>query len=1521
MSLAGIRSNRGDGYQTLVAFDWALTVLSDENYQWLEIDSITFLVDDVVIGKADGTVIACQCKKNQIDFKEWSANDLADELEKAARLIAQNETSKVYFYSRNNFGRLGKLKEHSDTQQDANGYEGSLSNENHKTDTTLSTLLKSCAPGLSTYEFLRCIEFETSGTLERMQDQLRERLRNMVSNLDAAFNALWVHLDHLGARMSGDGSLSVAQHRFTKSNLEAILNKAGALLVPPVNVAEARASFSSVSAIGRSWRRDVAGQKIASPVVNDLLGAINSGQRAILLTGLPGSGKTCVMLDVQETLERNAQHCTSIVPLFIQSREFSDLATFQDRHAFGLSEQWVNQAARIAENAHVVVIIDSLDVLSIARDHRVLTYFLSQIDRLLLIPNVSVVTSCRDFDRQYDRRIAERKWDCEFKCSPLDWDAQIAPLLDTLRIISVDIDAVTRELIRNPRELALYVDLALREGGFNVITSQALAQRYLDGIVRADASLGDTAIRAIEIIAAEMLELRSLVIPYQRFPASPEILRSLCSLNVLQETQDGKLTFGHQTLLDVLVISGAQRAGVTLNQFIQSLPPVPFVRPSIRNFVAQLALGERRELRKQIRAVLTGKAAFHIRRLVAETFAEQLPVDEDWPLVRELRGNQRDVFQVIYTSANAVEWHRFWLKYLVPILKAGRDIKGYVGHVHQISRWKNEDPASVVSFWHEAMSLDWVDHKQLFQQLPLYLSEISDKNVILVVPLLKSLLDAPSTDHYFLGRLVACCVNAGVIGDDLLWRYVAGGIEEKDLLEYRFDKKLRCQSHEFGDRQDNFFQQRMQQSTRLLDLAVASIEHWSEIRRSRYGETRVGYRYGFLSETSFEQTHSRRDMHHVDNIDALLDAVEASILHHAKTHSRWWQDNRLRLCSNKEGALLYFGIQACTATPVANIDLIGCMLRDKNILEFQLNYELGELIQSAFMLLDEAIQDAVTATILNTFEEYASEYWVLKKRAELILAIPCYLRSPETQAVIDEYGKTVGVTDRQPDVFWWGGAVRAPFSFDVFLEASDSSVMHLLAHYSGFSDWHGGDFLVGGEREVGMQLQEAASRHPTRFMKLLPNYWSDMPAKFRDDIMDGVANYLAHRHGNLRAGEHWIPIEEPEATALASQILDELERHSQHWQLRRPAAKALEACANVVNNLIDAERLVFLAIAFLRIEEDDPYRGDDVCLISLGKNMAKGDVAEALTILASDVKKIGGSFPELLVPTLRRLAGDEHPAIRAIILRRLPYLQSKNFELGWSLFHAAMRDADGLWGIAEPCLYYAYHNNFVVVEPLLKRLRCEGKEKELETWGRISALCALSKHINIADVIQDLDVLDSTEAWLGAASVWAHTENIQQQGEGCFAGLEAGLNAGGAHALAVAGKLERIFGDQVPPVFAPIELIRKCFLTFENDSHSERKHHRLYGFQKWLNTIAEYDPELALEALRIYLAYVKKSQPYLYDHENSLTRLMTRLFAEAEELEESDEGLMLRSVVDIQDTLLSLGVNGVTDWLKAAERP
>ena len=55
---------------------------------------------------------------------------------------------------------------------------------------------------------------------------------------------------------------------------------------------------------------------------------------------------------------------------------------------------------------------------------------------------------------------------------------------------------------QNPRELALFVELAQREGSFKRgATGQALAQRYLDKIVRTDPALGNVAMQAIEATA------------------------------------------------------------------------------------------------------------------------------------------------------------------------------------------------------------------------------------------------------------------------------------------------------------------------------------------------------------------------------------------------------------------------------------------------------------------------------------------------------------------------------------------------------------------------------------------------------------------------------------------------------------------------------------------------------------------------------------------------------------------------------------------------------------------------------------------------------------------------------------------------------------------------------------------------------------------------------------------------------------------------------------------------------------
>ncbi|MGE0645844.1 MAG: hypothetical protein AB7P24_19480 [Nitrospira sp.] len=292
MSVAGIRSNRGDIYQTLIAFDWALTVLSDPEFQWLEIDSTTYLVDDVVIGKSDGSLICCQCKKNQANFSAWSIADLADELDKASLVLARNQQAQVHFYSRSEFGALAKLREYSTLYGNEADYHANLTKEPIETDRDLTARIAAKTRDLPTYEFLRRTSFTISQDFDRMESLLRERLRQMASNSNAAFDALWIRLDKLGGRMESGNLSASAQHRLTKADLKDILHHAGAMLVPAMSIAQVRTSFASTSAIGRSWHRDIAGQRITSPVVNELLAAIDARKRAVLLTGLPGSGKT-----------------------------------------------------------------------------------------------------------------------------------------------------------------------------------------------------------------------------------------------------------------------------------------------------------------------------------------------------------------------------------------------------------------------------------------------------------------------------------------------------------------------------------------------------------------------------------------------------------------------------------------------------------------------------------------------------------------------------------------------------------------------------------------------------------------------------------------------------------------------------------------------------------------------------------------------------------------------------------------------------------------------------------------------------------------------------------------------------------------------------------------------------------------------------------------------------------------------------------------------------------------------------
>lgn len=1518
MSNAGLHSNRGDIYQNLVALDWLLTLLADKDevYQAIEIDSVRYLVDDVVAVKSDGTLIACQCKKNQSEHKAWSVSDLADELQKAAKLLQAQPKAIVRFYSRSSFGDIQKLLEQASIQPNEQHFLASLGKENGQTHRALTDLKDKANCQLSTFELLRRLGFSVTEDFEPYKSKLLERLQYLTTNADKAFGALWTFIDEFSGRISEQLLHGCHGHRITRQDLQDVLGKAGVLLAPPIDEVQVCAEMQQLSAIGRSWKTDIAGRQLPSQTLDRLLEAVHGEKRSILLTGGPGSGKTCLLLALQKRLEQEAAIDQKKLPVFIQSREFADHPSDDDRRAHGLIDSWVEKLARLAETRKVIVIMDSLDVLSIAREHTVLSYFLAQIDQLLLSPNITVVTACRSFDRHFDRTLAHREWEAEIASQPLDWQKEVQPLLEELAIATSEIDETTRQLLGNPRQLSMFVELAQRNGSFSMPNAQALAQQYLDTVVAADKQLGNDAMHALEALAESMLQKRSLAVPQQTFKGSSQLEQRLCSLHILQKSHGNSLTFGHQTLLDALVISAALRKGATLAGFIGQLAPVPFVRPTIRSFVARLAAGVRREFRRQVREVLFSSVAFHIRRLVAETFAEQAPDNADWPLLRDLRKHHPAIFSAIYQRARAIGWHEFWLQFLVPLLEAEGDQDALTRHAYHISDWLNDAPESVLAFWFKHLDALPPENKFVANQFAFSLRDLHERHLPLAKPLLEKILAYGYLEHSFFGSVLAKAVQAGVLSDAVLWQYIIQSVTADEIKDsYRLRGKLHCQPHEFGDSDNHFLQNRMRASIALLDLAIATIEQWHSIQQAEHGFSHLD----FLDASSYGMVHSQHEFRHYDELHVLWAALESAILWHAEQNDSWWQANSTKLAYSPEPALNYFAVLALNLSPAPNLPLAAEVLASPDLLESQLHYELGGLIRQAFHLLAHDEQTRIMAAIRQMLSERWAEEcnrgWILRRRVELLAGIPCHLRDEASQSLIDDYVRQYGMPVWQPRIHSNGGYSRSPLSHETLLQTSDSGLIRLLVHYDGYQGFEF-DSFTGGEREVGNELAEAASRAPHRFMALLQAGWTDLPDSFRESIIEGIAKYLRYTHGNLKPDDRWQVLETVDSPVLFAAVLDELERHPLFWRRKYEAASAIEACAPLANGR-DIDRLCFLAVDFANIGVENTISGDKVRWLEKGINSKGGRVAEAMLLLACRLLDEEAELPGLLQAVLKRFAISEFKGIAAVVLRQLPYLQYRQPAFAWELFDLVMRQPTDLWELAGEYLYYVYRKDFERVAFWLAKLQTTGCEEEREDWGRISALAALDSHIKFDALLAQLNTMQSPAAWGGAARVWSHAGNAKTHRQQCLAGLKAGLAAEKECAKKVAQKMRSLFVAS-PSILVPIELIKSSFEQLDI-AHSNGRHELPHHFIEWLNAIADLDIDLALSGAEIYAHHLEPQESF-YDYKNRFAQLLTRLFAEAEERESTDSGAMLVRVVALQDFLLSNRSDFISDWLNKAER-
>jgi hypothetical protein len=184
---------------------------------------------------------------------------------------------------------------------------------------------------------------------------------------------------------------------------------------------------------------------------------------------------------------------------------------------------------------------------------------------------------------------------------------------------------------------------------------------------------------------------------------------------VLIETSSGVLAFSHQTLAECITVRAALAKNQSLAQFILDHPQLPFIRPAVRAFFFYLRAYQLDTFRRQVWDVLShNEIAYHVKRLVCESFSEISPVDEDWRSLHRIFQNFPDLFRRLLLRVYNRAWFNILTQYWLREAKSSPERESWLlQFVQHLSVWMNIYPLEVVTLWREAIKAQWANKQNV----------------------------------------------------------------------------------------------------------------------------------------------------------------------------------------------------------------------------------------------------------------------------------------------------------------------------------------------------------------------------------------------------------------------------------------------------------------------------------------------------------------------------------------------------------------------------------------------------------------------------------------------------------------------------------------------------------------------------------------------------------------------------------------------------------------------------------------
>lgn len=303
---------------------------------------------------------------------------------------------------------------------------------------------------------------------------------------------------------------------------------------------------------------------------------------------------------------------------------------------------------------------------------------------------------------------------------------------------------------------------------------------------------------------------------------------------------------------------------------------------------------------------------------------------------------------------------------------------------------------------------------------------------------------------------------------------------------------------------------------------------------------------------------------------------------------------------------------------------------------------------------------------------------------------------------------------------------------------------------------------TNNREQLRSMLKNCSASDPAGFIPFFEKIIvsDEIPNAWATPILEGILCHFLYRFGNLAPPKEWRPKSPlPDATALAKIILNWLEPHPFLWEKADQISDALNICSHLPGMANVAERLLFCQ--FRLSDYEDPGEAEnrealtEEDLRHISCRTVRGKTAESVILLASNLMKKKIPLHPLLFPLLLRFATDPHPGVRVSILKHLPLFGQCDSEGAWKLLRAAFQHPHPqLWPYGEPFLWDQCNEHFDKIKHYLARIRNEAFDTAAKTWGKISTLAWMLRHIPEDQLLSELISLDNKYAWQGVAEAF-----------------------------------------------------------------------------------------------------------------------------------------------------------------------